>query len=144
MSDQRQIDAPGEPEATRSPLADLLRHIEQQNAQIFNSDSTPGNEEHADLKSLRYFRDTWSKLGTDQSVAEALATGPSNAGPLNSHSLILQALQRMRDTSPDYLTRFMAYANALLWLEQANASSAPPKKSGGRGDASKKRKPART
>ncbi len=143
MSDQRR-DASLEPEAPRSPLAELLRYITQQTTLAFEGDPARENEEHADLKSLRYFRDDWSKLSTDHSVARALATGPSNAGPLNSHALILQSLKLMRDTAPDYLTRFMNYANALLWMEQANNSSTPPKKNAGRGDASKKRKPART
>jgi hypothetical protein len=130
-------------EAPPSPLADLLGHIERQTTQDAG-DTAHDDSDRADLKSLRYFRDNWSKLGADQSVAQALATGPANAGPLNSHSLILQTLQRLRETSPDYLTRFMAYANALLWLDQANVSSAPPKKSGGRGEGNKKRKPTRT
>jgi len=123
-----------------SPLADLLCHISQQAAQDIKNDPARGDHDHADLKSLRYFRDCWSKLRTDQSVAQALATAPTNAGPLNSHSLILQSLKLMRDTSPEYLYRFMTYADALLWLEQANISSAPQKKSTGRGEGSKKRK----
>lgn len=143
MSDQRRIDAPLEPEAPRSPLADLLRYIAQRNAQAFNSDPTQTAEDPTELKSLRYFRDTWSKLSTDQTVAQALTTAPENAGPLNSHALILQSLQLMRDTSPDYLKHFMSYANALLWLERASISNATARKNAARNESSKKRKSER-
>ncbi|MBS1191563.1 MAG: hypothetical protein H6R10_3355 [Rhodocyclaceae bacterium] len=77
----------------------------------------------AELKSLTYFRDTWSKLGVEQQLAEALAQAPENAGPLNSHLLVLESLKRMRDISPDYLGRFMAYVDALLWLDQASGAT---------------------
>jgi hypothetical protein len=123
-----------------SPLADLIRDIAQQTNEDIASDSTRDGQDLSDLKSLRYFRASWTKLSTDHSVAQALATGPSNAGPLNSHALILRSLESMRDTAPAYLTRFMSYANALLWLEQANNANAPPKKSTGRGEGNKKRK----
>lgn len=123
-----------------SPLSDLLRHIAQQTAQVVTVDSASNEDDRADLKSLRYFRDSWSKLSIDHSVAEALATGPSNAGPLNSHSLIVQSLKLLRDIAPEYLNRFMSYADALLWLEQASIDSTPPKKATGRGEGNKKRK----
>lgn len=78
-----------------------------------------------ELKSLAYFRDTWSKLHIDRQLAQALAEAPDNAGPLNSQRLMLQALQLMRETSPEYLARFMSHAEALLWLEQADLGSRP-------------------
>lgn len=134
---------PLESKAHRTPLADLLGHIARQAPPDLNGDPARTDEHQADLKSLRYFRDSWSKLSTDQSVAQALATAPPNAGPLNSHSLILQSLKLMRDTAPDYLNRFMTYADALLWLDQANSGSAPPKRNAGRGEGNKKRKPDR-
>lgn len=123
-----------------SPLSDLLRHIAQQAAQDIKNDPPHDEEDHTDLKSLRYFRDSWSRLSIDHSVAKALATGPSNAGPLNSHSLIVQSLKLMRDIAPEYLTHFMSYADTLIWLEQANHCCAPPKKNAGRGEGNKKRK----
>lgn len=133
-------ETPTERKDRPSPLADLLRHIAQQTTQDIKIDPARSEEDHTDLKSLRYFRDNWSKLSTAHSVAQAIATGPSNAGPLNSHALILQSLKLMRDTAPDYLNRFMNYANALLWLEQANDANSPPKKNSGRGEGNKKRK----
>lgn len=124
-----------------APLADLVSQLKQPTSQDRNGDLSPNSGDQPELKSLRYFRDTWSKLSVDQSVTQALARGPSNAGPLNSHSLVLQSLQSMRDIAPDYLNRFMAYADALLWLDQANSGSKPPKKTAGRGESNKKQKP---
>lgn len=124
-----------------APLADLVGQLKQPTSQDLKDDLSPDGGDRPELKSLRYFRDTWSKLSVDQSVTQALATGPSNAGPLNSHSLVLQSLQLMRDTAPDYLNRFMAYADALLWLDQASSGSKPTKKTSGRGESNKKRKP---
>lgn len=144
MSNPRQDNAPVAREPSGSPLGELLRYIAQRNSLVFGGESTASAEDHAEPKSLRHFRDTWSQLDTEQSIAHAHATAPANAGPLNSHSLVLQALQRMHDTSPDYLGRFMAHANALLWLEQATTGSAPPKKNNGTGPVNKKRKSARS
>ena len=83
----------------------------------------PSAEPAHELKSLRYFRRTWSALSVDRQLAQ----GPENAGPLNSHRLVLRSLQLMRDVAPNYLERFMSYADALLWLEQADGAP-PPKK----------------
>lgn len=128
-----------EPEARSSPLADLLSHIERHAAQDFSDDGAEQGGDHIELKSLRYFRATWSRLSIDQAVTQALAAGPANAGPLNSHALMLRALQSMRDTAPDYLDRFMIYADALLWLDQANGSRMALRKHSGAGESRKKK-----
>jgi hypothetical protein len=44
---------------------------------------------------------------------------PANAGPLNSHALVLQVLSLMRDLSPEYLRRFVGTVETLQWLERA-------------------------
>ncbi len=72
-----------------------------------------------ELKSVRQFRNTWSKLSVDKLVAKALGQAPKNAGPINSHMLVLRSLALMRDISPDYLNRFMCYADALLCLDES-------------------------
>lgn len=93
-----------------------------------------------ELKSIRYFRETWSKLSVDKQLAQAIAQGPENAGPLNSHQLVLRSLAVMRDIAPNYLNRFMSYADTLLWLDQAD--SRPVVKNTVEGEGVKKRKPA--
>jgi len=88
---------------------------------------------HAELKSVRYFRKTWARLSADKQVTQALNLAPRNAGPINSHMVVLRSLTLMRDTSPDYLNRFMSYVDTLLCLEQGKAAPpAPAKASRGR------------
>lgn len=73
----------------------------------------------SDMKSVRQFSEVWSKIAADQQVVKALDRGPENAGPLNSHKLMLRSLSLMRTLSPDYLRRFMSQMDSLLWLEGA-------------------------
>lgn len=114
-----------------SPLAALLRDLAARPATALQPaapDVTPiADEAQAlpELKALDYFRDSWSQLSVEQQYAQAMAQAPDNAGPLNSHLLILRALQCMRDISPDYLHRFIAYADTLVWLDQATGGSLP-------------------
>ena len=77
------------------------------------------------MKSLRRFRETWSRIAAEDQVARAVVRGPENAGPLNSHMLVLRSLALMGQLSPDYLRRFMSHLDALLWLDQANQQYAP-------------------
>ncbi len=102
-----------------TPLGQLNQHI----AGITPSSGTAGRPE---LRSAQAFRETWSRLCAEDEVAQAVQRGPENAGPLNSHMLVLRTLGLMRELSPDYLRRFMAHADSLLWLEQASAQLKPP------------------
>ncbi|GIZ50257.1 DUF2894 domain-containing protein [Noviherbaspirillum aridicola] len=71
-----------------------------------------------ELKALRNFRSTWSRLSVDKQVSRALEQAPRNAGPINSHMLALRSLTLMREISPGYLDHFMTYAETLLGLDQ--------------------------
>ena len=108
-----------------SPLAGLTRHIAQHSPE----DDAAGLAEYPgsrpELKAIRHFRNTWSRLSVDQQLRQAIEQAPENAGPLNSHGLVLQSLALMRDISPDYLKRFMSYADSLLWLDQADRKNKP-------------------
>lgn len=129
----------GEP----TPLADLVSDIAPQASADVDDDS-PGNPTaRGELKSLRQFRATWSKLSVDRQLTEAVAQGPANAGPLNSHRLVLQSLALLRELSPDYLNCFMSYADALLWLDRANGGRTPTEQELARGDNDRKRKATR-
>ncbi len=89
------------------------------------ADAVDETVDEAELKSARHFRATWAKLSVERQLAAALAQAPENAGPLNSHRLALHALERMHAISPDYLARFMSYADGLLWLAQADPAGLP-------------------
>ncbi|GAB3538218.1 DUF2894 domain-containing protein [Noviherbaspirillum agri] len=107
----------------RLSLGALVRQLEQhspENADAVTLDGAPsgGNAgPRSELKTIRKFRDTWSKLSIDRQVAQALEQAPKNAGPINSHMLVLRSLVLMRDISPDYLNRFISYADTLLALD---------------------------
>lgn len=86
--------------------------------------STGGRPE---MKSVTRFREGWSRLRAETRVTEALGRKPENAGPLNSHALLLRSLDLMRGLSPDYLRRFVMHVDALLWLDAAGQKPPPPK-----------------
>jgi hypothetical protein len=108
--------------ARRPTMAALL-------AYIASRDTGPGAGPPAagapELKAVRDYRSTWSRLHMEQRLTLALAKVPDNAGPLNTPRLLHQALAVMRASSPAYLQRFMVQVEALLWLEQLN-QGAPP------------------
>lgn len=104
-----------------SPLAALNRYI----GRITQPDASAlpaqaGASPAIQMKSVRRFGQTWSRISAEAQVDQALGRGPQNAGPLNSHRLMLRSLALMRALSPDYLRRFLAHADTLLWLEQVN------------------------
>lgn len=109
----------------RGPLAALVEHVARQapppakDAATSAPTTAASRGTPADLKTVQYFRRTWSRLSADQRLAQSLSTQPENAGPLNSQHLVHRALTAMRDLSPEYLDRFVAQVDALLWIEQA-------------------------
>ena len=123
----------------RSALAELVEHIARQSPLPEEAPAPSGAvparatsaslassvaAAPAELKTMRYFRGTWSRLSADRRLTQSLAKMPENAGPLNSHHLVHRALILMRDLSPEYLNRFMTYVDTLLWVEQLQASQA--------------------
>jgi hypothetical protein len=99
-------------------LAALVRQLEQASPEHGDARSDGSAGSRPELKTIRNFRNTLSKLSVDKQVAQALDQAPKNAGPINSHMLVLRSLALMRDISPDYLNRFISYADTLLCLDQ--------------------------
>jgi hypothetical protein len=99
-----------------------------------------GARHEPDPELVEYFRKTWSRVRSEKQLRQSLDQVPINAGPLNSSSLVHRALSLMREVSPGYLQQFLAYADALSWLEQLNASVAPaaPAKEAPRASTAKK------
>ncbi|MEM5310919.1 DUF2894 domain-containing protein [Paraburkholderia sp. JHI869] len=93
-----------------------------------------------DPELVEYFRQTWSRVRSEKQLRQSLDQVPINAGPLNSSSLVHRALSLMREVSPGYLQQFLAYADALSWLEQLSASVgvATPVKEAPRATAARK------
>jgi len=78
-----------------------------------------------ELASARRFRQAWQASRTLDQVEQALERKPAQAGPLNSHALVLHSLARMRELSPAYLRRFLEFAETLQWLEQGGGGQPP-------------------
>jgi hypothetical protein len=111
----------------RGALAELVAHIGRVSAH--GDGPAPGDAvasltPSGEQRTLRYFRNTWSRLSAERRVTQSLAKVPENAGPLNSHHLVHRSLTLMRDLSPEYLNRFMSYVDTLLWIDQVNSSGA--------------------
>jgi hypothetical protein len=76
-------------------------------------------------------------------VAQELDQAPKNAGPINSHMLVLRSLEKMRDVSPDYLNRFTLYVDTLLLLDQGDKEKQALTKKTANSDSSQKTKSRR-
>jgi len=131
--------SPSHAEPQRDTLAALLAHIATHNAAAWAAPHAAAPLAAAplaavpELKAVRDYRSTWSRLHMEQRLTLALAKVPANAGPLNTQRLLHQALAVMREQSPAYLQRFMVQVEALLWLEQVNHGAAPEgKRTGGK------------
>ena len=108
-----------------SPLADLLHDLAARHATVQPTGKAAlGRSENP---RVQQFRQTLSKISVQKQVTQAIAQAPHNAGPINSHMLVLRSLSRMRELSPDYLNRFMAHVDTLLRLNEAG--QVKPKKS---------------
>ena len=146
VSGLRRLAARLEGQRRPGPLAGLVEHLAQQSSlglKLPSADAAAPAGAPTELKALRYFRSTWSRLSVDQQLARSIARQPANAGPLNSHLLVLRSLKLMREVSPDYLRRFVSYVDTLFWLDQATVDGAPVPAASGRGDSDRKRKPSR-
>ena len=69
-----------------------------------------------ELKTVRESRATWARMSVDRQVSLAMKQAPINAGPINSHMLVLRSLAMMQAISPEYLSRMVTYADTLLSL----------------------------
>jgi len=123
----------GEPRAVQAPAAPLgelnryIRTVTGSAAPDGAGGSRSGAGDAApELRSVRRFREAWSRISAEEAVERAVGRGPENAGPLNSHMLVLRTLTLARALSPDYLRRFLSQADTLLWLESARGRLARP------------------
>ena len=110
-------------------LAELVRRLERNAAGEVAAPAAERAGTRPELKTVRQFRNTLSKLSVQRQVTQAIEQGPKNAGPINSHMLVLRSLALMREISPDYLNRFIAYVDTLLGLDDGESEKpAAPRK----------------
>lgn len=109
-----------------SPLSTLLQDMASHSAE---QPLGPSSHGRMDNPRVAQFCQQLSKIRVQKQVSQAIAQAPQNAGPINSHMLVLRSLGLMREASPDYLGRFMVYLDTLLCLDAPNTSKPPtPKK----------------
>ncbi|MGH1373759.1 MAG: DUF2894 domain-containing protein [Cellvibrionaceae bacterium] len=80
----------------------------------------------------RYLRHRQLQSSAARLVDVAIEHGPENPGPLNPEMLSIKSLKLMRDLSPQYLNRFVAFIDSMLWIEEstgAKVQSKPKQKS---------------
>ena len=70
---------------------------------------------------IYHLREALVKRNADKLVTQLVDEIPEDAGPLNPQKLIVKSLSSMRDLSPHYLNRFVAYIDTLLWLEETGS-----------------------
>lgn len=79
------------------------------------------------LKSNQKMQRGRQERSLEKRIELALAEAPDNPGPLNPQMLAVKALSNMRELSPQYLSRFVAYLDTLFWLEQVGGTAASKK-----------------
>lgn len=101
-------------------MSGLIGYIAEQAAlrdQMATDEATP-RAAFPELAALDDFRQLWSAVRVENQTRVSLEQVPTDAGPLNSGALVHRSLTLMRELSPGYLQHFMAYVDALTWLER--------------------------
>ncbi len=117
-----------------SPFAALLSDMSRHAPAVQGSLAAPAGPAlkttawRAESPKVQQFKKQLSQISVQKQVRQAIAQAPQNAGPINSHMLVLRSLGLMRDASADYLSRFMAHVDTLMCLEETGKASAPAKK----------------
>lgn len=111
--------------STASPLSALLQDMAAPSPE---RPLSPSGHGRMDNPRVAQFRQQLGKISVQKQVSQAIAQAPPNAGPINSHMLVLRSLGLMRDLSPDYLNRFMGYVDTLLFLDAPATVKTTPKK----------------
>ncbi|UKE74191.1 DUF2894 domain-containing protein [Xanthomonas graminis] len=117
--------APTASASARSPLGDLLQRFA---SGATHDPHTAANamppQSAQQLPALDNARRLWTELRSRSQLRQSLQQAPADAGPLNSGVLVHRALALMRSLSPGYLQQFLAYVDALSWLQQLHDAGA--------------------
>ncbi|CAM2154357.1 DUF2894 family protein [Pararobbsia alpina] len=129
-------------DSARSALSDLMAHIATQTRSTPQAPSPSRTNTASDIprsaittnavqpevEVLDYFREVWEKLNSENQWRQFSTQVPENAGPLNTEKLMLRTLSLMRDVSPEYARQFLAYVNALSWMDRVAGDIVPVRK----------------
>ena len=131
-----------EQDAALAQLVSQLEHVSAGEAGQAPAPHAPARAPAAgspalELKTVRESRATWARMSVDRQLALAKKQAPQNAGPINSHMLVVRSLAMMQDISPDYLNRVVSYADTLLALRPVEKEAAVKRKKAPVGKAGK-------
>ena len=73
------------------------------------------------IRSSRYRKHQQLQNSANRLVNIAIENSPQDPGPLNPEMLSIKSLKLLRDLSPQYLNRFVAYIDSLQWIEESAA-----------------------
>lgn len=121
--------------STASALERQLQEQENQSlaAAVYSVDTlTEQNQEvtatgQKPLKASQKMQVFQQRRAIERRVEIAIQQGPESPGPLNPQMLALKSLTAMRDLSPQYLSRYVNYLDALFWIERAAERPEPAK-----------------
>ena len=125
------------PAAPPTPLAQLHAYFQQARTAAAEPLQPGDSQDEHELASVRRFKRTWNSQLALQQLQQAAARQPANAGPLNSHMLVLRSLDLMRELSPEYLRHFLVQIETLQWLERAAEKPREAAKGAARGKRKK-------
>ncbi len=117
--------------AKPGPLAALTQYLHAATQAKSQGHAIEGGERlhdsglPGDSPNVLRFHETWAHIAAANRLARAASRAPDNAGPYNSHMLVLRSLALMQEASPEYLRRFLAHLETLLWLERASPPVVP-------------------
>ncbi|CTP87930.1 hypothetical protein A6R71_16095 [Xanthomonas translucens pv. arrhenatheri] len=123
-SDSDSDAAPTASASARSPLGDLLQRFASGATHDAHAAANAMPPQPAQLPALDDARRLWTELRSRSQLRQSLQQAPADAGPLNSGVLVHRALALMRSLSPGYLQQFLAYVDALSWLQQLHDAGA--------------------
>lgn len=142
MAERRTVARPVPAADKSAPWRQLHEHARAQGARVLATSGlapVPQGDGLPPLRSAQRFHELWQRIRTEDEIRDAVARGPENAGPLNSHRLVLRALALMQQLSPDYLRHFVTQADTLMWLDRAQdqlrrgGAATPPGRRAARG-----------
>lgn len=117
------------PAPAPSPLRELLDYVEATRDTISPVATAAATNDTWQTSAspssvLDEFQQLWGRIRTDSQLRQSLAAVPEDAGPLHSSALLHRAITLMQDVAPGYLQHFIAYVDALSWMEQLRVSGA--------------------
>ncbi|SDY79924.1 Protein of unknown function [Lysobacter sp. yr284] len=123
-------------------LAELTQRLEALVATREAASADAPRAAFPQLAALDEFRMRFSRLRMDRQLRESLEPSSTDAGPLNSGRLVHRALSTMQALAPEYLQQFMAYVDALAWMERLGgvAEADEPAVAAGGGKRGRKRR----